>query len=112
MKQRNIEEVEKILTDIFPSYVEQLKEDKKEQEWEYSIHSLFLDFIHYFSSNIEEFNSKQLKKMANFINEAVEIDDNLENAISTCFLEHLYQVNSLKQIKPMLSKLAKEKLHA
>ena len=112
MKQRNILEVEKVLVSIFPTYAELLKQDKEDQEWEYSMHSLFRDFIHYFSENIKEMDSKQLKKMANFINEAVEIDDDLENAISTCFLEHLYQVNAVKQIKPMLSKLAKGKLNA
>lgn len=105
MENRNLEEVKIILTEIFPSYAEQLAEDEKyDEEWGYTLHSLFRDFIYYFSKNIDGFSEKQLNKFAAFVNEAVEKDDDLENAISTCFLEHLYQVNIVKPLKPLLSK--------
>jgi len=115
MKNRSLEEIEGILTNIFPSYADELTVDKKEDEdfgYIYTLHSLFRDFLSYFSSNIESFSEKQLKEIGNFINEAVEIDDDLENAISTCFLEHLHQVKANKPIKPYLSKKAKERVHA
>ena len=112
MENRNLEEVEKTLVKVFPSYASQLEKDKQDDEWGYSLHSLFRDFLHFFSKNEGSFTEKQLKNFAEFVNESVVEKDDLENAISTCFLEHLSQVNAAKAVKPLLSSQAKECMHA
>ena len=104
MENRNFEDVKTILVYIFPAFEEYIDEDTE------ALDSLFQDFIYFYGKN--EFQEKQLQHLAKFINEAVELQDDLENAISTCFLEHLRQIKGDEILRPLLTKQAKERLHA
>jgi hypothetical protein len=56
--------------------------------------------------------AKQLKGLGALLSDAVELDDDLENAVSTCFLEHLRQIGGYRALAPFLSERAKERTHA
>jgi len=104
----NAIELREWLINIFPSF----QEEWEENENDITLHAVLIVFTQYFGAEQEKFNKKQIKKLADFINKSVEKDDDLENAISTCFLEHLNQIESGKLMKPFLSKIAKDKMHA
>lgn len=70
---------------------------------------LFADFL---STSPEEFSKRQLRSLGCLLNACVSVDDGLENAVSTCLLEHLRQMNACKLISPYLSATAKRKAHA
>ena len=99
-----------MLTEIFPGFSAEYEDGEIQPET--TLHFVMRDFTTYFSGNRDTFSESQLKKLAHFINDAVAVDDNLENAVSTCFLEHLHQVRSYKMLAPFLSRQAKDKTHA
>lgn len=105
MENRNFEKVKTILVGIFPSFNTYVDEDTE------TLHSLFQDFIYFYGKHQSTFEKKQLQHLAEFIDSAIEIQDDLENAVSTCFLEHLRQINAEKALKPLLTQSAKERLH-
>lgn len=70
-----------------------------------------LRFRPYFGGKQDSLSDAQLKAFGSFVNEAVAVDDDLENAVSTCFLEDLSH-RGYKVLKPHLSALAKRKTHA
>ena len=47
---------------------------------------------------------------AKLINEAVDAGGDLENAVSTGFLEHLHQIEATKYLLPYLTERAKQEL--
>lgn len=109
------DELLQTIVEIFPTFlddylIEALNERK--QEGTALLHFVMLNFMPYFSRNRESFSEKQLKAFGVFINGAVAVEDNLENAVSTCFLEHLRQTQSYKTLAPFLSNNAKKKTHA
>jgi len=67
------------------------------------------EFLTYFSTSQAQLSEKQLQQLADWINEAVSTDGDLENAVSTCFLEHMRQVRINRVLKPYLSQQAKAK---
>jgi hypothetical protein len=71
--------------------------------------SLFTDF---FIGAHSTYSDWQLIKFGSWINEVVQVDDELENAVSTCFLEHTRQIGVAKALAPHLSKLAKQRSRA
>jgi len=106
-KMKSAEETKTWLIKVFPSF---------EQEWDndekcHSLHQVFQRFTPFFGSHAQSVSDKQLIALGDFINRAVE-DSTLENAASTCFLEHLKQIDSTKVLRPYLSKTAKRKTHA
>lgn len=101
-----------ILVEIFPDFLEDYPIEALKEEGSESLHFVMLNFTPYFSRNRRSFSEKQLKAFAVFINEAVVVEDSLENAVSTCFLEHLQQTQSYKTLAPFLSSNAKKKTHA
>ena len=74
-----------------------------------SLHSVMLPFTQYFGGARDSFSEMQLRNLGQLLNEAVAVDDDLENAVSTCFLEHLRQIGSYKSLAPFLGKQAKDK---
>ena len=99
-----------LLTEIFPGF--SVHCEVEEIQPETTLHFVMIDFSTYFGINRDTFTESQLRKLAQFINDAVAVDDNLENAMSTCFLEHLRQTRSYKLLAPFLSRQAKDKTHA
>ena len=76
-------------------------------------HCVMLLFSGYLGRAINTLSDQQLCALGNLIiNEAVSIDDDLENAVSTCLLEHLHQINCLKSLSRYLSTKAKGRTRA
>lgn len=69
------------------------------------------DFTYYFGCKQAVLSSTQLTKLGTLISDAVSVDDVLEIAVSTCFLEHIYQIDGYKTLAPFLSGVAKQKTH-
>ena len=109
MRPQTAKELWTLLTGIFPSFVEDCSEEEVQDE---TLHFVMRNFTPYFSGNREAFSERQIKALARFINDVVAVDDNLENAVGTCFLEHLRQVSGYKVLAPLLSRKAKDKTHA
>ncbi len=76
------------------------------------LHCILRGFMDFFSSAQNEGSEHQLKALGHLINEAVAMDDVLENAVSTSMLEHLRQIEAYKALSPYLSPKAKERTHA
>ena len=110
MRPQTPKELWTLLTEIFPGFSADCEDDEIQADT--TLHFVMTNFTSYFSGNRETFSELQLKKLAHFINGAVAVDDNLENAVGTCFLEHLHQVRSYKILAPFLSRQAKDKTHA
>ena len=81
-------------------------------EAEDGLHAIMLNFAEYFGAHATQVTEKQLRFLGDVLNEAVSVDDNLENAVSTCFLEHLHQLRKLALMRPFLSSQARERLRA
>jgi hypothetical protein len=77
-----------------------------------SLHSVMAAFLIWFGINARRQEEVALKQFASFLDQAVAVDDVLENAMTTCFLEHLRQVNSYKILAPHLSKEPRTKTKA
>ena len=100
------------LVELFPGFLDDCAAEKMnetEREGTATPHFVIMRFTPYMGRNREAFSAHQLKALGSLVNEAVVVDDDLENAISTCFLEHLRQVRSYKAY---LSAQAKRKTHA
>ena len=103
------------LASIFPSFHEYVLEDALDDDafiGKLTLHRVIFLFTEFFPSACSASSELQLIKFASWINEAVKGKDDLENAISTCFLEHTRQIGVAKLLSPHLSKLAKQKSRA
>jgi len=72
-----------------------------------SFHSVLIDFSTDFGRLVDGASEKQLRSFAHLVNVAVERGGALENALSTCLLEHLHQIRALSAFRPDLVKLAR-----
>jgi hypothetical protein len=100
---------------LFPGFAEYHSLDdleESERDDAATLHSIMMPFTQYFGRDLSIFTDKQLKTLANLLNDAVSIDDDLENGVSTCFLEHLRQIRGYKALAHYLSAVAKDKTHA
>jgi hypothetical protein len=77
-----------------------------------AFHRVMHVFTYSFGKFASSLSVAQLRQLAALINACVEIDDVLENAVATCFLEHLHQVGALKVLRPYLSTKARKDCHA
>jgi hypothetical protein len=103
------------LTQTFPGFAENWNADEladREREGTATFHSIMFPFTQYFGANHSSFSDRQVRELAGVINQAVDTPDELENAVSTCFLEHLRQLRSYKVLAPHLSTEAKRRTHA
>lgn len=105
---------------IFPTFVASWAEEEAPAAdglvdgvyYEWTHHAVLRNFLEFFASNRESFTAKQLQTFGEWVNRAVSKEDELENAISTCFLEHAKQVGINRAIAPYLSANAKAKLRS
>jgi hypothetical protein len=108
------------LCEIFPPFADWWAEDETPFEdglvvgvyYERTHHRVMADFLSYFAMNHTQFTKTQLEQFGCWVNEAVSADGDLENAVSTCFLEHIRQVKINCMLAPYLSEQAKAKSHA
>ena len=104
------EELEEALFDIFPEY--RANYDGPFHEDTPTFHSVIMNFVPFFGANSTAFSTAQLKKFGVVINLATLEDGILGNAISTCLLEHLHQINAGKILRPYLSDASRYKMQA
>jgi hypothetical protein len=100
-----------VLVRIFPAF-EQTAVIEDIQESENGLHCVMSLFTVYLGANRGSFSDGAFRNLGNLINEAVSLDDVLENAVSTCLLEHLGQIRAYKLLSPYLSKKAKARTYA
>jgi hypothetical protein len=77
-----------------------------------SFHAVSRDLNDYFKAGYLSLTQRQLSAFAGWINGMVEAGGDLENAVSTCFLEHSGQVGFYKVLAPHLTALAKASARA
>ena len=75
-------------------------------------HHVMMEFLGFFAKHHRSFTEKQLRSFAEWVNRAVAVDGDLENAVSTCFLEHTHQMRINRVLAPYLSRVAQGKSHA
>lgn len=103
------------LCEIFPTFREWWHDEQRPSEdglvdgifHEWSHHEVLREFLEYFSGNHKTFNRKQLSQFGVWIDNAISTPTALENAVSTCFLEHTRQVKINRVLAPYLSRKAK-----
>jgi hypothetical protein len=102
------------LVDIFPGFQQYWEDDENPhlEAGEFNHHGLMLEFVSYFAKGLAGFSEKQLQRLAIVINDSVSKPGPVENAVSTCFLEHLHQIHAEKALRPFLSSEAKAKSRA
>ena len=113
MKQRMQEELLESLYAIFPTFQVAWREEEDEQEEayrSYSLHSVYLSFLPYLGRAAAT--PKQFCRLAALVNAEVDKGGDSENAVATCFLEHLRQVGLTKALRPSLSAQGRLRLHA
>jgi len=94
---------------VFPDFANDCTREELSNET--TFHLVMIDFASYFGTG-ERSSQAQLERLGAFVNEAVMLDDNLENAVGTCFLEHLRQIQGYRALAPYLSPRAKAKIRA
>lgn len=82
-------------------------------EWEAgeepaSFHDVMRRFTDVFGSEAARLAPRELARVGAVLSEAVQRGGELENAVSTCLLEHLHQIRAWKAIKPYLSEAARQ----
>jgi hypothetical protein len=80
--------------------------------YEWTHHAVLRCFLDYFSAGHEGFEKKQLERFCAWVNAAVAVGGEMENAVSTCFLEHARQVKINRVLAPYLSREAKSRFQA
>ena len=108
------------LCEIFPRFADEWAGESAPTEdgmldgvyYEWTHHSVLRAFLGYFANNQESFDELQVSALGSWINNAVLVDGDLENAVSTCFLEHVRQVKVERLLWPYLSRRAKAKSYA
>ncbi len=107
------------LCEIFPSFKDAWDKEGAPPDdglvdgvyYKWTHHHIMSAFLDYFSVCHHSFNEQQLRQFGNWVNSAATSDDDLENAVSTCFLEHSRQVSINRVLAPYLSLRAKAKQH-
>ena len=104
-----------VLVSIFPSFREYVLDDALDSDTTahaLAPHRVMFLFAEFSASGCFAPSEQQLIKFCSWINDVVQTNDELENAVATCFLEHTKQLGVSKLLAPHLSKLAKQKSRA
>lgn len=75
-------------------------------------HAVIALFAQYFGANVGSFTVNQLRRLGEWLSAAIAAGGDMENAVSTCFLEHAHQLKVNRILRPYLSKEAKAQVHA
>jgi hypothetical protein len=82
-----------------------------EEETPDTFHSVMREFTYSFGKAAHALPEARLKELGSLVDASVEHPGTLENAMATCFLEHLHQVKALKVLWPHLSQRARAECH-
>jgi len=74
------------------------------------LHGVMRHFTDYFGALGHTFTKGQLAALGRFLDQAVVQGGKLENAVSTCFLEHLHQIKCRGFMLPFVSQKTKERI--
>lgn len=99
-----------LLKEIFPQFGQKDMADEIREADNTALHCIMRHFTSYLGANRTQFSEQQLAVLGQLLNEAVTVKDRLENAVSTCMLEHLRQVNAHKALYAYLSEEAKKQM--
>jgi hypothetical protein len=100
------------LQELLPGFSHSWEDEDEWQGLGHSFHSVARNLSHFFPLQCSSLTDKQLRAFADWINGMVAASGNLENAISTCFLEHSAQLSVYRSLSPHLSSLAKASARA
>jgi len=96
---------------IFPGFSEEWDAGESfGKSGDYNYHTVLQTFAPVSQKLLNGATPSQVREFCELINQMVALGGALENAVSTCFLEHASQVGVRKIIKPYLSKEAKHEL--
>jgi hypothetical protein len=79
---------------------------------EFTHHQVIQSFAVHLGRSHRSYTEKQLRGLGAWLSEAVDRGGEIENAVSTCLLEHLRQLKLNRVLGPFLSRAAKERTHA
>ena len=101
-----------VISEILPDFSEEWDNGEAfcYENGDFSFHSVFMTLGPVSFQLLSNVDVKVIKKFCKLVNRAVEQGGDLENAISTCFLEHASQIGVRKLIAPYLSKETKREL--
>jgi hypothetical protein len=99
------------LIDLFPGF----RNDWDEGEsfggiGQYNFHTVFMEIAPVCSDYLAMASPRKVEAFCAIINSFVASGGDMENAVSTCLLEHASQVGIAKTIKPHLSQVARAEL--
>ena len=105
------------LCDIFPSFQAWWADEGAPPEdtlvdgvfYKWTHHAVLRAFLEFFARNHATSSEKQMRAVGDWINRSVSVEDDLGNAVSTCFLEHVRQVGVTRLLWPYLSTAARNK---
>jgi hypothetical protein len=108
------------LSSLFPDFQKQWAEEEAPPEdglvdgvyYEWTHHAVLRQFLEFFAQHHNSFTEAQLRGLGDWINSAVTQEGEIENAVATCFLEHMRQVRLDRVLVPYLSRVAKQKARA
>ena len=119
--QQRAQETLRQLCEVFPDFEEWWKvaESPPPEDglvdgvfYQWTHHRVMQEFLMYFAKKHSFFTERQLRRFGDWISKAVAVDGHIENAVSTCFLEHTRQVKINRVLAPYLSPVTKAKSHA
>jgi hypothetical protein len=95
-----------LLGGIYPAFVSfaECEPDSGFDPEPLTYHYLMCEFAVFFGRESSSSTKRQLEHLAEFLARAVEAGGNLENAVSTCFLEHTRQLKVNRVLGPWLAK--------
>ena len=99
---------------LLPSFIDDCYDPEPlppEEDEPETFHRVMREFTYSFGKAASSLSSAQLRQIGNLVNEAVYRSDNLENAVATCFLEHLHQIHARKVLWPFLSNKARSECY-
>lgn len=78
-----------------------------EEEEPETFHRVMREFTYSFGKAASSLSPAELRHVGDLVNESVDRSDDLENAVATCFLEHLHQIHAREILWPYLSDRAR-----
>jgi hypothetical protein len=107
------------LSDLFPGFDDWWKDENTlaadgsvdDVHYEWTHHDVMRQFLGFFGQHHNSFTEAELRGLGEWVNRAVVEEDAVENAVATCFLEHMRQVGINRVLAPYLSRTAKQKSH-
>ena len=72
-------------------------------------HRLAIEFLDFFAKNHATLTRQQVRALGGWVNEAVAVDDELGEAVASCFLRHYREQHLGRVLSPYLSAQAKAK---